>query len=82
MTSVFSIPSITTIKESFIHQAQYFGVEVEYPTKGQMQNLRKKIMTNTSNLTCMKNDLQPFNRSIVIAKLENFAKFQTNIIKK
>ena len=68
-----SIPTVTDIKEAFVYQADDFEVNAEYPTKNQMQDVRKKLMKNLTKLPCIKTEFDNYKWAVVLVKADEYA---------
>ena len=67
------IPTVNEILEAFHYQASEFQINREYPTKSQMQDVRKKMMRNLTQISCLENDFGNFKWSVIIVKPEEYA---------
>ena len=45
-----NIPTVNEVKDAFHYQASDFNINREYPTKCQMQDVRRKIMKNLTRI--------------------------------
>ena len=67
------IPTVNEILEAFHYQASEFQINREYPTKSQMQDVRKKMSRNLTQLPCLENDFSNFKWSVLIVKPQEYA---------
>ena len=67
------IPTVNEILEAFHYQASEFQINREYPTKSQMQDVRKKMMRNLTQISCLENDFGNFKWSVLIVKPQEYA---------
>ena len=71
--TTMKIPTVNEILEAFHYQASEFQINREYPTKSQMQDVRKKFMKNLTQISCLENDFGNFKWSVLIVKPQEYA---------
>ena len=68
-----NIPTVNDVKEAFHYQASEFQINREYPTKSQMQEVRRKFMKNLTKLSCLETDFDNFKWAILLVKPQDYA---------
>ena len=71
--TTMNIPTVNDVRESFHYQSTDFQINREYPTKSQMQDVRKKMSRNLTQLPCLENDFGNFKWSVLIVKPQEYA---------
>ena len=67
-----NIPTVNEIKDTFHYQVREFNINREYPTKSQMQEVRRKFMKNLTKLSCLETDFDNFKWAILLVKPQEF----------
>ena len=71
--TTMKIPTVNKILEAFHYQASEFQINREYPTKSQMQEVRRKFMKNLTQISCLENDFGNFKWSVLLVKPQEYA---------
>ena len=66
--TTMNILTVNDVRESFHYQSTDFQINREYPTKSQMQEVRRKIMKNLTKLPCIETDFDNFKWAILLVK--------------